>query len=884
MDAHVRTGSDYGVTVTARNVPEGVALLGTSLTLWGVPSSPEHTAQRACQGDDPPVFGGPTCGTNTAQRPFLRLPTSCTAAGAGLLLNATLDSWVDPGAFVTTRTFTHELPGYPAAPADWGAPAGTTNCEAVPFTPGFTGTPDTRQAASPSGFQFDLTLPQSDDLSLPAESDLRTAVVSLPAGVRISPSSAQGLAACSPSQIRLNDASSPNCPLASKVGSATITTPLLAQPLTGSVYLATPNDNPFGTLISLYVVAEGSGVVVKVAGRVQADPVTGQLTTVFDNIPQTPFSDLKLVFDGGPRAPLALPNTCGTYLTHTDLTGWNGTRVSADTPFTVDSGCSAPRFAPSFTAETTHPIAGATSTFNVALSRSDSDQELGGLTVNMPPGLTAKLANAVLCSNADAANGTCPSGTKIGDVTVGAGAGPNPFYITNGRAYITGPYKGAPFGLSIVVPAVAGPFNLGNVVVRTAIFIDKHDASVRVVSDPLPTILQGIPLQVRDVRVSADKPDFFLNPTSCAKKTIGGTVQSTAGANANVSSSFQVGECASLGFAPKMAIAVGGKGHTRLGQPTPLTTRVTMPKGDANLRFVRVTLPNTIDARLTVINDACTRAQFESDIAKCAHAKAGTAVAVTPLLRDPLRGNVYFVKNGHPIPDLFVALRGQVAFDLIGRVSIPGRDASGDDVRRCTGCADQIVHAASGRRQSERVDRCRDEPLLGLRAESRRRRWTTSARTARSARSIQRSSCMGARSRRPRRPAAGASRKFDGGQWVGARAGAPTHTRQQLVTGYSPAGHSRTCSLQGFCRYEHERDQPPAGQPAAPALSFHRQPALQARRPARRRPARVRDARRRRSTTSPSGAGWTSSRSPTTTRSTAASSSPTGRRASSPRS
>src|SRR6185312_10838582 len=258
-----------------------------------------------------------------------------------------------------------------------------------------------------------------------------------------------------------------------------------------------------------------------------------------------------------------------------------------------------------------------------------------------------------------------------GDVTTGAGAGSNPFFITAGRAYLTGPYKGAPFGVSIVVPAVAGPFDLGNVVVRSALFVDKHTADVSIVSDPLPTILQGIPLDVRDIRVNVNRPRFFLNPTSCAPKTIAGVVQSTAGATAHVSDRFQAAECASLDFKPRMVLTVGGKGHTAAGRTTPLSTTLTMPaKNQANLRYVRVTLPGTLNARLTVIQDACTPQQFDTDIAKCAHAKAGTATALTPLLAHPLRGNVYFVKNHPGYPDLVIALRGQVAFDLIGRISI----------------------------------------------------------------------------------------------------------------------------------------------------------------------------------------------------------------------
>lgn len=256
-------------------------------------------------------------------------------------------------------------------------------------------------------------------------------------------------------------------------------------------------------------------------------------------------------------------------------------------------------------------------------------------------------------------------------VATGAGTGSIPFYITNGRAYLTGPYKGAPYGVAIVVPAVAGPFDLGKVTVRSALFVDKHDASVRIVSDPLPRVLQGIPLDVRDVRVDVNKSSFFLNPTSCAVKKITGTITSTEGASANVSDRFQAADCASLGFKPRMVMRVGGRGHTRRGQTSPFSTTLTMPRKDqANLRLVRVTLPRTINARLNTINDACTRTEFESDVKKCAHAVAGSATASTPLLRRSLSGNVYFVKNGHPIPDLFVALRGQVDFDLIGKISI----------------------------------------------------------------------------------------------------------------------------------------------------------------------------------------------------------------------
>jgi uncharacterized repeat protein (TIGR01451 family) len=676
LTGSLRSDGDYGLTVKAKDIPEPLGILGTTFTFWGVPSDPSHTFQRACSNAAVPSDGGPTCQSGAPRTAFLRNPTSCTDPGVGLPTTAHIDSWPNPGVFESATFLSHLAPGFPATPADWGPQVGTTGCDAVPFSPSFTASPPPPATPStPAGFRFDLTLPQTSDPDLIGEGDLRSATVTLPAGVRVSPSSANGLGACSPADVKLHALDAPTCPDSSKIGSVTLTTPLLRDALHGAIYLAVPHDNPFGTLLSLYLVVEGQGVVVKLPGRVDPDPVTGQLTATFDDNPQLPFSNLHLEFNDGPRAPLVTPGECGTYTTDAMLTSWSGARVESTSAFTVSGDghggpCSPAHFTPRFNAGTDDPVAGASTGFRLSLARDDADQELKALTVNMPAGLLGKIADVPLCGASDAAGGSCPEGSRIGSVTVGAGAGPNPFFITNGRAYLTGSYKGAPFGLSIVVPAVAGPFDLGNVVVRSALFVDKHDASLRVVSDPLPTILQGIPLDVRDVRVSVDRSDFIVNPTSCAKKTVGGTIESTGGASAQVSSAFQVGECASLGFAPRMVLTVGGRGHTARGRTTPLTTRITMPKGDANLRFVRVTLPRAINARLTVIGDACTRTEFETNIAKCAHAQAGTATASTPLLRDPLRGKVYFVKNGHPLPDLFVALRGQVDFDLIGRITI----------------------------------------------------------------------------------------------------------------------------------------------------------------------------------------------------------------------
>jgi len=678
LDAEVRSGGDYGLNVRSTNIPQGLSIVGTSFTFWGVPSDPSHDPERACRGQKNPWAGGPTCSSGASRKAFFRNPTSCTAPGAGLTATISADSWQHPGIFVQASFVSHLLPGYPFAPFDWGPQQGPDGCDGVPFDPVLSGQPVAGvKAGTPAAFTFDLTIPQTDDPNAISQSDLRKAVVTLPTGVRVNPASADGLGACSSAQIALRSSNAPSCPDSSRLGDVTIDTPLLKEAVTGNIYLATPFDNPFDSLLAVYIVASARGVVIKLPGAVSANPVTGQITTTFDNNPQLPFERLHLVFRGGTRAPLATPRRCGTYTTHAVLTGWNGRPVVSDSSFTLSENargraCPA-QFSPGFRAGTESNSAGSSSSFLLRFTRGDEDQDLRALTVHLPKGLTGKIANAELCSDVAVRTDSCPAGSKIGDVTVGAGAGSAPFFITNGRAYLTGPYKGAPFGVAIQVPAVAGPLNLGLVSVRSSLFVDKHDATVRIVSDPLPTILQGIPLDVRDVRVNVNKPGFFLNPTSCAEKTIGARLTSTEGLVAKLSHRFQAGDCGSLGFKPRMVMLVGGKGHTRRGQTSPFTTRVTMPlKDQANLKFVRVSLPTTINARLNTINDACTRSEFDADVSKCMHAKAGTAVASTPLLRDPLRGTVYFVRNGHPIPDLFVALRGQVSFDLIGRITIPG--------------------------------------------------------------------------------------------------------------------------------------------------------------------------------------------------------------------
>jgi hypothetical protein len=674
LDGALRSDGDYGLSVRVRDVPQGLAIAGTTLTFWGVPADPVHDPERACPGETAPWQpGGRACQSGGARKAFLRNPTSCTPDDVGLPVDVSLDSWAHPGAFVHARFVSHLPRGYPWAPADWGRQAGTTGCEAVPFEPGLAVTPGSRSAGVPSGYVFELTLPQSDRPEPVGQGDVRRAVVSLPAGVRVNPSAADGLAGCAPAQVGLRSLAEPSCPDGSRVGTVSIVTPLLDAPLEGAVYLAGPHDNPFDSLLAVYLVARGPGLIVKLAARVESDPLSGRLTAVFDDLPQLPFSSVRLAFDGGPRAVLVNPPLCGRYAVSGELTSWSGAVRAVGSSFDVDDGCfpaDARPFSPGFAAGVESPVAGGSSPFHLRVTRLDQDEELRRVTVRLPRGLLGRLADVVLCSAADADAGTCPEASLIGHAMAGAGAGPLPFWVSGGRVYMTGPYGGAPFGLSVVVPAVAGPFDLGLVVVRAAVFVDRRTAALRAVTDPLPAVLQGIPLQLRDVRVAVDRPGFMVLPTGCGEKRVRGVLESVAGRVVGVGTRFQVGDCARLPFHPRLRFFVGSRGHTRARQSTPLTAVLTQRPGEAGIRSVSVTLPSVLSAQIPVIEDACTPEEFAAS--RCEAARIGTAVATTPLLRDPLRGGAYLVRPpGQPLPNLVIALRGQVSVDLVGRVAIP---------------------------------------------------------------------------------------------------------------------------------------------------------------------------------------------------------------------
>lgn len=669
LDASVRTGLDYGLDVGSLNIPTNKPITRVSVTFWGVPADPAHDAERRCPiGGGIHGYGQPPCEISAPLRPLLRNPTSC----AGPLTAAVqADAYQAPGEFQERGT------GLPAM----------TGCDRVPFRPSISVQPESTSASSPSGVHVDLHLPQEESAGGLAEADLKNIVVTLPEGVVVNPSAAGGLAACSSAQVDLHGSGPADCPDAAKVGSVEIDSPLVDHPLKGEVYVASPGDNPFGSLLAVYIAVDDpvSGVVLKVAGHVEADPVTGRLVTRFDENPRLPFEDLKLEFFGGPRAVLATPPACGTYTVNTDWTPWStpqGADAFPSASFSIVSGpngtaCGPRGFAPAFSAGTPSNQADTFSPLSVSFSRADQDQNLGGVQVTMPPGVSAILKGVERCGEPQAGQGTCGAGSLIGHVSAAAGVGPDPFWVQGGQVFLTGPYKNAPFGLSIVVPAVAGPFNLGNVVVRAAVRVDPDTAQVSVVSDALPTILQGIPLQVRQVNVTVDRPGFMFNPTDCEPLTVIGTLSSAQGAPANVSSHFQAANCAKLPFNPTFTASTVG--HASKANGTSLDVKVSShggPQpggGEANIAKVKVALPIQLPSRLETLQKACLDTVFNANPAACpAGSNVGSATAVTPILAKSLSGPAYLVSHGGAaFPDLEVVLQGEgVELILDGKTNI----------------------------------------------------------------------------------------------------------------------------------------------------------------------------------------------------------------------
>jgi len=658
MDASLRTGSDYGITETVRNTAQR-SLLGTTLTLWGVPADPAHNPERG--NVVTPCRRSESCESGLAARPFLSNPDVC---GVPMQWQLETDDWLDPEEFLPETLDTTD---------DLAEPEIVSGCEAQQFAPSLALSADRAGAEEPTGLHVDVHVPQHyENPVAPAEATVKDVSVTLPEGLTVSPSSADGLEACSEAEIGLHTPEAPSCPSGSEIGTVEVTTPLLSTPLRGGVYLAEQEHNPFGSLLAIYITAEGSGTLVKLAGHVQANPQTGQLSTTVTEAPDLPFEDFKLEFFDGPRAPLMTPAACGTYEATGTLAPWSGTTpVNVVSPPFAVTGCPG-SFAPQLQAGPELSTAGAFASFTTTLTRQSGEQRLGQFAVTLAPGQLAAIKNVPRCPEPAAATGNCPPESQIGETTVAAGPGPDPYWL-KGHIYLTGPYQGAPFGLSILVPAIAGPFNLGNVVVRARIQINPHTAQPTIETDPLPQYVNntGIPTVQRTVHANITHTGFTLNPTSCGAHTTTATSTSTQGASATSTSTYQTTGCQALAFKPVFKVSTDGQ--TSKANGASLHVTLAMPPGDANVAKVHVQLPRQLPSRLTTLQLACTEAVFAANPASCPPASlVGHAKATTPLLATPLEGPAYLVSHGGAeFPELVLILQAEnITIQLNGETHI----------------------------------------------------------------------------------------------------------------------------------------------------------------------------------------------------------------------
>jgi hypothetical protein len=699
LDTSVLSDGEYNVRFSAPDITTGALDYFSSVTIWGVPA--EHNGPGPDQsaigltGDPYYSFGGPGIeikanGPTKFETPYderaalVTNPSQCSTPLDGLLET---DSWEDQNAFVDE-------------PVSMGI---ATGCDQLRFDPSVSMLPDTHAAGAPAGYTFDLNVPQDTEPHGLATPGVKRTAVTLPAGTVISPSAADGLGDCTteqffgPSDERgLQEPATPgHCPDDSQVGIARVKTPALEERLNGDVFLGSPECEPCspqqaqgGQMVRLFLqlVGEGEdGVVVKLEGHGYINQQTGQLTTVFENTPQLPFSELQLTLTGGERATLANPRSCGVATTTADLTPWSTPYTPDATPnssFEINENCIGTQFNPSFTAGTTSNQAGGFSPFTLSFGREDADEFLNGIQLQMPPGLLGMISRVRLCGEPQAAEGICPAESQIGEVSVETGPGADPFLVTGGKVFITGPYKGAPYGLSIVVPAKAGPYTLsgttgkGTVVVRSSIAVNPSTAALTVTSDPLPTELDGIPLQLRRVNVTVGgNGNFTFNPTSCEKMEVKGTLTSVANAVSSRSSSFQVTNCAGLKFKPSFDAQTNAK--TSKTDGASLLFKLSYPSNavtsEAWFSKMKFDIPKQLPARLTTIQKACVSSVFEANPASCPSASIiGRAVVHTPILPVPVEGPVYFVSyGGQKFPEVVLVLQGDgVTVDLHGETNI----------------------------------------------------------------------------------------------------------------------------------------------------------------------------------------------------------------------
>ncbi|NLT06179.1 MAG: hypothetical protein GXY03_07690 [Solirubrobacterales bacterium] len=693
---------DYGLYFTIEHLPAydggptSPGVLRTNLTFWGAPGDPAHDAERGVSCVGLPTMGLSPCtplpppgSAPDPALPFLSNPTECT--GQALQGRLTVYSQPQGDGTVLSDTRTDQTPEI-VDRDDGTVKSGAQECQQLTLAPALDLGPQLGPPDSPAGPEVTIAMANEGlaDRDRFAESHARDIVLTLPPGLTINPSAANGLEACTDAQLAVNVGvpGGEACPPASRIGDVRVVSPLLppaadepddsVPALTGSAYVGQPLP---GDRYRLFVTVEGRKVSIRLKGSVRPDARTGQVTAVFRDNPQLPFEELAVDLRDGPRAPLATPQGCGPAAASLSVVPWSGTApVVAGTQSPVAGPGCPPGFAPAFGAATGTAAGGAFSPLTVAFSRADRNQFLSGVRVDPPPGLAARIRGVEQCADAAARTGACPAASRIGTATTAAGAGPEPYRLS-GPVYLTEGYKGGAFGMVAVIRAIAGPFDLGTVVVRQAIFVDPEDASLTVVSDPLPQILEGVPIRLRDVSVRLDRPRFAYNPTSCGTKSVGGRLTSAAGTTVDRAATLAIAGCERLAFGPRMRMQLLGPRQMRQSRHPGLKVTLTQPDGQANVAGAVVKLPRSLALDPANAQAVC---GFEAGLrAVCPKAsRIGTAVASSPALNRQLRGPVYFVQGIRidpttgarirTLPSLLAKLHGEIRLNLRGTTDVEG--------------------------------------------------------------------------------------------------------------------------------------------------------------------------------------------------------------------
>lgn len=603
-------------------------------------------------------------------------------------------------------------------PLESPIPPGTSpkECGTIPYDPSLEVDPGTAQTNSPAGVTVEIDIPHySLEESEQQTSTTKSSDVTLPLGMGLNPSAANGLQVCTDAEFGKGTRNPVACPAASQIGTVTIDSPALptkedgeegeaeGPALKGPVYVGQQlsSDPTSGNLYRIFINAVSTryGIDVRLIGNVSADPQTGQLTTTISNAPQSQVEDFVVELDGGPGAVVSSPPICGPHDGTAVMTPWSGNAPA--TPGDSFSLTTAPGggkcaktmaerpFGPGFEAAPASAKAGAFSPLAIRISRSDGEQELKGTDIVLPPGMSGKLAGIPYCpeaalaaaatraGTAEKASSSCPPESRVGTATVTAGTGSAPYKLEGSKVFLSGPYNGAPLSLAVVTPATAGPFDLGTVVVRVALFVDPETAQIRALSDPLPHVFGGTQLNVRFVDLVMDRPDFTINPTSCGPLA---TTGSLLGGGANpldpasfsafgISSPFQTSECEALKFRPKLFTKLlGGRKATNRSKFPAFRAVLVARSGDANIGRAALTLPHSLFLEQGHIGTICTRVRLAASTCP-ARSVYGFARAKSPLLDDELKGPVYLVSSDNELPDLLADLHGQVNIRLRGVIS-----------------------------------------------------------------------------------------------------------------------------------------------------------------------------------------------------------------------